>query len=310
MSALPTLRPAELRGELRVREPMSRHVSWRAGGAADRYYRPADADDLAEFLHRLPAGEAILWLGLGSNLLVRDGGFRGTVIAMHGVLDRIDPLPATGADEAGLRVGSGVHCARLAKYCAQQGLGGAAFFAGIPGTVGGALAMNAGAWGGETWGRVVQVEVMDRSGNRSVRPASDFRIGYRTVKAPQPDACFLGADMRFPRATDSRARDEIRELLAARKASQPVGQPSCGSVFRNPPGGHAAQLIESAGLKGYRIGDAVVSTKHANFILNAGEARANDIEDLVHHLQRTVEQVHGISMETEVRIVGERDRTT
>jgi UDP-N-acetylmuramate dehydrogenase len=289
-----------LRGELRVREPMGRHVSWRAGGPADRYYRPADLADLSEFLRRLPAEEPILWLGLGSNLLVRDGGFRGTVIALHGVLDRIHDL-----GEGRLKVESGVHCARLAKYCAQQGLGGGAFFAGIPGTVGGALAMNAGAFGGETWSRVESVEVMDRFGNLQSLPASAFAVGYRSVKAPFVDLCFVGAELRFTPDPAARTREEIRDLLATRKASQPVGQPSCGSVFRNPPGDHAARLIETAGLKGYRIGDAVVSAKHANFILNDGEARADDIEALVLHVQLTVQRVHGVQLEPEVRVVGE-----
>lgn len=298
MSAMPNLH-----GELRVKEPMSRHVSWRAGGPADRYYRPADAIDLAEFLRRLPADEPILWLGLGSNLLVRDGGFRGTVIALHGVLDHIHAL-----GDGRLRVEAGVHCARLAKYCAQQGLGAAAFFAGIPGTVGGALAMNAGAWGSETWQRVTQVEVMSRRGELQTLSAEAFQISYRTVKSPLPDLCFIAAEMQFPPDAAARGREDIRDLLAQRREKQPVGQPSCGSVFRNPPGDHAARLIEAAGLKGQRIGDAVVSVKHANFILNSGEARADDIEDLVHQVRAEVRRVHGVELEPEVRIVGERGK--
>ena len=297
-----------LRGELRVKEPMSRHVSWRAGGPADRYYRPADTADLAEFLRRLPADEPILWLGLGSNLLVRDGGFRGTVIGLHGVLDHIATLADEHEGEGRLRVEAGVHCARLAKYCAQQGLGGAAFFAGIPGTVGGALAMNAGAWGGETWQRVKRVEVMNRCGELQALSAEAFQISYRTVKGPVPDLCFIAAEMRFSRDAEARGREEIRDLLAQRREKQPVGQPSCGSVFRNPPGDHAARLIESAGLKGKRIGDAVVSVKHANFILNSGEARADHIEDLMHEVRAAVQRLHGVELEPEVRIVGERGR--
>jgi UDP-N-acetylmuramate dehydrogenase len=282
---------------------MSRHVSWRAGGPADRYYRPADAADLAEFLRRLPPEEPILWLGLGSNLLVRDGGFRGTVIALHGVMEHVEVL-----SEGRLRVEGGVHCARLAKVCAQHGLAGAAFFAGIPGTVGGALAMNAGAWGSETWQRVERVEVMSRHGELQTLTAGEFQVSYRTVKGPAPDLCFIAAEMRFPPDAAARGREEIRDLLAQRREKQPVGQPSCGSVFRNPPGEHAARLIEATGLKGRRIGDAVVSVKHANFILNSGEARADDIEDLVHLVQAEVRRAHNIEMEPEVRIVGERGR--
>lgn len=295
MSAAPSLR-----GELRVNEPMSRHTSWRAGGVAARYYRPADLSDLAEFIRRLDPGEQILWLGLGSNLLVRDGGFHGTVIALHGVLDHIQPLEEEGL----LRVECGVHCARLAKYCAQQNLEGGAFFTGIPGTVGGALAMNAGAFGGETWEKVISVEVMDRAGNMQRLDVSEFKVGYRTVIMPEHGLCFVSADMQFEKVQGAEGRAEIRELLAARKASQPVGQPSCGSVFRNPPGNHAAKLIESAGLKGYRIGQAEVSEKHANFILNTDDARADDIEALVWHVQDTVEKRFGVRLEPEVRIVG------
>ncbi len=289
-----------LRGELRVKEPMSRHVSWRAGGPADRFYHPADLADLAEFLRRLPADEPILWLGLGSNLLVRDGGFRGTVVALHGVMDHISDLGA-----GRLRVESGVHCARLAKYCAQNNLAGAAFFVGIPGTVGGALAMNAGAFKGETWHQVESVEILHRDGRIETLPASAFQISYRTVVSPAPNLCFVAANLRFSPNDKALGQAEIRDMLAERKSKQPVGQPSCGSVFRNPPNDYAARLIEAAGLKGYRIGDAIVSDKHANFILNADAARANDIEALLKHVQATVKQRFGIELEPEVRIVGE-----
>ncbi len=292
-----------LRGELRVKESMARHVSWRAGGPVERYYVPADVTDLSEFLRRLPVDEPILWLGLGSNLLVRDGGFAGTAITLHGVLDHIQAI-----GQGRLRVEAGVHCARLAKYCAQQQLGSAAFFAGIPGTVGGALAMNAGAWGSETWQRVTKVDVMSRQGELKTLSADAFQVSYRTVKAPIPELCFIAAEMSFPHDPKSSGREEIRDLLAQRREKQPVGQPSCGSVFRNPPNDHAARLIEAAGLKGARIGDAVVSMKHANFILNSGDARANDIEDLVYLVRAEVKKKFGIELEPEVRIVGERGK--
>lgn len=295
MSAAPSLR-----GELRVNEPMSRHTSWRAGGVAARYYRPSDLNDLAEFLRRLEPDEQVLWLGLGSNLLVRDGGFHGTVIALHGVMDHIEVMDENGL----LRVDCGVHCARLAKVCAQKNLTGGAFFTGIPGTVGGALAMNAGAFGSETWSCVQSVEVISRSGEVRRLAAERFRVGYRSVIMPEHGLCFLSADMQFTLDESAEGRAEIRELLEARKASQPVGQPSCGSVFRNPPGDYAARLIEAAGLKGYRIGKAVVSEKHANFILNTDDARADDIEALVWHVQDTVEKRFAVRLEPEVRIVG------
>lgn len=297
-----------LHGELRIKEPMSRHVSWRAGGVADRFYRPADLADLAEFLRRLPKDEPILWLGLGSNLLVRDGGFRGTVIALHGVLDHIETLADADNGDARLLVEAGVHCARLAKHTAQLGLARSAFFAGIPGTVGGALAMNAGAWGSETWACVDRVEVISRHGDVQILTTAAFQISYRSVTAPAPDLCFVAAEMHFPHDPEARGREQIRDLLAQRRETQPVGQPSCGSVFRNPANDHAARLIETAGLKGKRRGDAVVSVKHANFILNAGEARADDIEDLINEVRTEVLRQHGIELEPEVRVVGERGK--
>lgn len=302
MSAVPSLR-----GELRVNEPMSRHTSWRAGGPADRYYRPADQIDLAEFMRRLSPTEPVLWLGLGSNLLVRDGGFRGTVIALHGVLDHIEEIGRDG-NRVTLRVQAGVHCARLAKHCAEQQLDGGAFFIGIPGTVGGALAMNAGAYGGETWQRVQAVEVMDRGGNVQRLEAERFEVGYRSVRSPLDEPCYLSAELCFVHDPALQSRDELKELLAARKAAQPVGQPSCGSVFRNPQGDHAARLIEASGLKGHAIGAACVSDKHANFILNTGDARADDIERLIRHVRDTVQARHGVMLQPEVRIVGEARR--
>ncbi len=297
-----------LRGELRMHEPMARHTSWRAGGPADRFYRPADLADLVTFLQRLDPGEQVLWLGLGSNLLVRDGGFRGTVIALHGVLDLIEEVDRQG-DQVVLRVEAGVHCARLAKYCAEQQLDGGSFFIGIPGTVGGALAMNAGAYGGETWGQVRSVEVMSVNGAVQKLPADAFEVAYRSVKpAPGTDLqspCYLSAELVFAYNPDLQAKNELRQLLDARKAAQPVGQPSCGSVFRNPEDDHAARLIEVSGLKGFCIGKACVSDKHANFIINTGEAQADDIERVLLHVQATVAAQHAVQLVPEVRIVGE-----
>lgn len=289
-----------LRGELRVSEPLLRHTTWRVGGPTDRYYKPADQTDLAEFIRRLPAGEALLWLGLGSNLLVRDGGFRGTTVSVHGVLDHIEDL-----GEGRLRVEAGAHCARLAKRTAQLGLAGGEFFAGIPGTLGGALAMNAGAWGGETWTVVESVDVIGRDGQVQTLTPDAFGIGYRTVEPPQDGLWFLAANLAFEQDADGGAAERIRRMIAQRKASQPVGKPSCGSVFRNPPGDHAARLIEAAGLKGMRIGGAEISDKHANFIINRGDATAADIEALIARAHDAVQNEFGVDLQTEVRMVGE-----
>lgn len=281
-------------------EPMSRHTSWHVGGPAEIYFNPRDRADLAAFLRALPAATPVLWVGLGSNLLVRDGGIGGVVVATQGTLERIERL-----SETRIYVEAGVACARIARQCIKWSLGPAEFFAGIPGTLGGALAMNAGAFGGETWRHVIEVETLDRHGRQHTRPAGDYQVGYRRVIAPVPDEWFVAATLGFERGA-SRGDAAVRELLEKRKASQPIGEWSCGSVFTNPTGDHAARLIDAAGLKGFRIGDASVSQKHANFIVNHGQAAAADIERVIEHVQATVERVHGIRLTPEVRIVGER----
>jgi UDP-N-acetylmuramate dehydrogenase len=279
-------------------EPMARHTSWHVGGPADLFFTPLDVADLAAFLRSLSPSTPILWIGLGSNLLVRDGGIRGAVIDTHGVFAELERL-----NDNDVWSGAGVACAKLAKQCIKWGLGPAEFFAGIPGTLGGALAMNAGAFGGETWNHVLSVATLDRAGVRRERSASEYRVSYRHVEGPAEE-WFLGARLRFEQRPDVSSED-IRLLLARRKATQPIGEWSCGSVFTNPPGNHAAKLIDTAGLKGFRIGGARVSEMHANFIVNDGHASAADIEQLIAHVQRTVEQVHGIRLTPEVRMVGE-----
>ena len=285
------------RGELKRDEPMARHTSWRVGGPADTWYRPADIDDLAGFLAALPPEVPVYWAGLGSNLLVRDGGIRGVVIGTHGVLSGMERH-----GERGIRAEAGVPCAKIARSCARWGLGAGEFFAGIPGTLGGALAMNAGAFGGETWDYVRSVDTLDRAGVRRRRARAEYQVGYRSVVGPQGE-WFLAAELEFPAGRPT-TQASIRELLVKRKATQPIGEPSCGSVFTNPPGAHAARLIEAAGLKGCRIGGAEVSPKHANFIINTGGATAADIEALIRHVAAEVERVHGVRLETEVRILG------
>jgi UDP-N-acetylmuramate dehydrogenase len=280
-------------------EPMSRHTSWHVGGPAEVFFNPRNREDLAAFLKTLPPDVPIQWIGLGSNLLIRDGGLKGVVISTHGTLDRFDRL-----NHNQVYGEAGVACARVARQCVKWGLGPAEFFAGIPGTLGGALAMNAGAFGGETWRHVIEVETIDRRGEVHARPASEFQWSYRQVTPPARDEWYVGAKLTFERnkATNDA---QIRELLERRKAAQPIGEWSCGSVFTNPEGDHAARLIDTAGLKGFRIGDAAVSEKHANFIINHGQATAADLENLIRHVQETVEKVHGVSLHPEVRIVGE-----
>jgi UDP-N-acetylmuramate dehydrogenase len=293
-------------GMLRANEPMSKHTSWRVGGAAELFFKPANLADLSRFLRELDEELPVFWLGLGSNLLVRDGGLKAAVIAGTGAFKELEKIGVDANGESRhrrVRVGASVPCTRLARQCIRWGYGPSEFFAGIPGTVGGALAMNAGAHGGETWERVRAVTTIDRRGEVHERGRGDFTVGYRSVRGPAME-WFIGTVMEFDPTVDP-SMDVLKEMLARRKNTQPLGMPSCGSVFRNPPGDHAARLIESAGLKGHRVGGAEVSTKHANFIINRGGATAAEIESLINHVQRTVAAVHGVELLPEVRIVGE-----
>jgi UDP-N-acetylmuramate dehydrogenase len=290
----------DMRGVVRHHEPLARHTSWRVGGTADRWFEPADRQDLIEFVRALAPGEPVLWIGLGSNLLVRDGGVRGTVICLHGALDRVELRNGTA-----IQAEAGVHCARLAKFAQQNRRAGLGFMAGIPGTVGGALAMNAGAWGGETWPNVLEAEVLLRGGRAEWWAASAFRWDYRHVELPRNVLGFLGARFAVGEDRDGEHERSTRESLARRKATQPVGKPSAGSTFRNPPGDHAARLIESCGLKGHRIGGAEVSTQHANFIITGEGATAADVEALILHVQQVVRERTGVELVPEVRVVGE-----
>ncbi len=289
----------ELRGVLKIDEPMSQHTSWRVGGPADSYYMPADVEDLAVFLQQLMVDEPVTFVGLGSNLLVRDGGIRGTTICTSGLLNDMQQL-----DDNSLRIEAGVSCARAARFSVRCGLIGAEFLAGIPGTFGGALAMNAGAFGGETWSLVTQLETLDHQGVRHSRQPSAYRVGYRQVQGPAGE-WFVAASIRLESGDAKAGQQRIRELLNKRGESQPTSRPSCGSVFRNPQGDHAASLIEASGLKGECIGGACVSDMHANFIINDGDASASDIESLIYKVQQEVKRQHGIELQPEVHIIGE-----
>jgi UDP-N-acetylmuramate dehydrogenase len=290
---------AVYKGEMLYDEPLSRYTTWRVGGPARRMYRPVDSADLVQFMRSLPEDEPLLWLGLGSNLLVRDGGFDGTVILTRGRLDQVEQL-----DELRVRAEAGVSSAKLARITAHAGLCGAEFLAGIPGTFGGALALNAGAFGGETWELVEQVETINRQGQIRKRDPEDFQVGYRKVQIPQGE-WFLSATIKLKPGDGEAALNAIQELLDKRASTQPIGLPSCGSVFRNPEGDYAARLIEQTGLKGRRVGEACVSEKHANFIINTGGATAADIEQLLQTVREEVEKATGTRLIAEVHIVGE-----
>jgi UDP-N-acetylmuramate dehydrogenase len=283
---------------LRHRESLARHTVWGIGGPADRYFEPADIDELASFLAKLPEGEPLLWIGLGSNLLVRDAGVRGTVISTAGLrsVERVEPTK--------LEIQAGAACPRVARVAARHGLTGCEFLAGIPGSMGGALAMNAGAFGCEIWPAIREVETLDVNGERRWRPASHYRYGYRMVDGPHGE-WFVSCRLVLEPDTEGRAGTRIRQLLVQRAAMQPTGARTCGSVFRNPRGDYAGRLIEASGLKGHRIGGAVISDKHANFIINDAGARAADVEALIRKVVEEVEKRQGVRLEPEVRIIGE-----
>ena len=303
--------------KLELGADMGRYTSWRVGGPADRLYHPSDRDDLCAFLKTLPPDEPVYFVGLGSNLLVRDGGIRGTVIHMHAALSelrieerRAERRPNQGPSRMGvIYAEAGVASPKVARFAASHDLVDAEFLAGIPGTVGGALAMNAGCYGHETWSYVSQVLTVNRHGETFKRSPKEFRVAYRHVESDDHRSeWFLAAWFLFPRGDGQASRDEIKRLLERRQASQPLNQPNAGSVFRNPHGDHAARLIESCGLKGFRMGDAQVSEKHANFIVNLGQAKASDIEDLIETVQVRVAARTGVQLQREVKIIGEKHR--
>lgn len=287
-----------MRGRLLNNASLAEYTSWRVGGPAEVLYIPADINDLADFLQQLPEDKPLLWLGLGSNVLIRDKGVEGVVIVTQGALQSL-----TQTDSHTIRAEAGVACAQLARYSARLALTGIEFMAGIPGTVGGALAMNAGCWGGETWQAILQVETMNRAGVRQIRPASDYQVAYRHVTGPEEE-WFVAGHFKLTQGEKARSLAEIHHLLDKRSASQPTGLPNCGSVFRNPTSDYAARLIEQCGLKGMQVGDAIVSEKHANFIINQGKATAADIEALIAKIIDSVFERHGVRLMTEVCIIG------
>ena len=300
-----TYNATTFKGILLENESMSRHTSWRVGGIADRFYRPIDINDLAEYLKHLDLDEPVFFLGLGSNLLVTDKGIRGTVICTSGILNEIKSI-----DETRIYVEAGVPSPKLAKFSAKSGLTGAEFLSGIPGTIGGALKMNAGAVGGETWDIVESVETIDMQGEIHKRSPEEFLVAYRHVENKERDLqneWFVSAVIKLSKGNKEESLQTIKNHLNRRGATQPTQQPNAGSVFRNPEGDYAARLIESCGLKGFCIGGACVSEKHANFIINTGTATAKDITALIETVHKKVQQQHNVNLIREVQIIGECD---
>jgi UDP-N-acetylmuramate dehydrogenase len=291
-----------LQGELRTQEPMSRHTSWKTGGNADYYYIASDINDLAKFISKLPTSTPITWIGFGSNLLVRDGGVSGVVVSVVGLLNELKKI-----NETEIFIGAGVSCVKAAHFSAKHGLEGIEFLAGIPGTIGGALAMNAGAYGGEIWSYIKEVETINRKGKREIFEKDKFDINYRSVSISENE-WFIACKMKLEISTRTVVSDRIKKMLSERADGQPLGQLSCGSVFRNPTNQHAAKLIELCGLKGKKVGGAVISDKHSNFIINTGNATSLDIEKLIEFIQACVYEKYDIKLIPEVRIIGESNK--
>jgi len=287
----------QFNGDLRFNEPMSKHTSLRVGGPAEQFFIPNSVEDLSIFLKTLDSNLPILWLGRGSNLLVRDGGLSGVVVATSKISNVIEKV-----GKYLVRVGASIPCTKFARQCIRWKLGPSEFFSGIPGTIGGALSMNAGAFGYETWDNVFEVNTINREGEIRARNPKDFQVSYRNVLGPENE-WFIEAKMLFDPKFEA-SMEKQKDIMNARKNTQPIGLPSCGSVFQNPPGDFAARLIESANLKGYRIGGAEISSKHANFVINVGSATAEDIEKLILFMRKTVLKVHNVMLKKEVRIVG------
>lgn len=293
---------AELRGQLLPRESLAQYTSWRTGGPAECLYIPADINDLSFFLRELPQHVPVTWLGLGSNTLVRDGGLEGVVLVTQGALSQLESPKSLE-----FRAEAGVASAQLARFSARASATGLEFMAGIPGTVGGALAMNAGCFGSETWRHVTRVETINRKGEIKIRTPEDFEIAYRHVFGPAEE-WFVAGHFALTAGDKTLSLNQIRQLLEKRNATQPTGTANCGSVFRNPPGDYAGKLIESCGLKGKTLGGAIVSPKHANFIINSQSATAADIENLIVDVGDAVHHKTGIRLIPEVRIIGKSER--
>lgn len=287
-----------LRGELRLHEPMCGHTSLKVGGPADMMAFPADEDDLLKLLRRAAELELpVTVVGRGFNTLVRDGGIRGLTVS----LVRLDGL--SRMDDRRLVVGAGVWSMDLARYAREEGLSGVEFLVGIPGSVGGLLAMNAGAHGSTILGSVETLTTV-RQGERHEYRRAELEFGYRFLRL-EPGEIIIRSVLALAPEDQTVIGHLMEELLAQRAASQNVGHPNAGSFFRNPPGAAAWKLIEEAGMRGARIGGAQVSDVHANFMVNVGGATTADFLALSRLVKERVRELSGIELEEEVRIIGE-----
>lgn len=298
---------SNLRGELKQNEPLSKHTSFGIGGPVDILVYPADRDDLITVLKDIKRqGINYFILGSGTNLLVRDGGFRGAAISLKRMnMIKIErEYRSIGGAFASVRVEAGASLAKLLSVAAEEGLAGMEFAAGIPGTIGGAICMNAGTAIGEMGDVVESVIMLSSEGELISRERDELGFGYRTAMIPEGHLV-IEASIVLRRDDKDMIQTRVKELMDERYKRQPLGLPNAGSMFKNPREDSAGKLIESAGLKGKSVGDAQVSEKHANFIVNRGRATATQVLTLMDMVIKTVLDVHGIRLEPEIKIIGE-----
>jgi UDP-N-acetylmuramate dehydrogenase len=300
-----------MRGRRYVSVPMAHYTSLQVGGPADLLLVPADVDEVRAIVAcALAQGLPMTWLGNGSNLIVRSRGIRGLVVSLHKALKDVsvlapDPeLAMHPGDAVRVRVGAGVPLIRVLHLAISEGLQGLSFAVGIPGTLGGAVVMNAGTEVGAIWDIVERVKLLLPHGEMVDVGPQEVTVGYRCAALPE-HSVVLEATLRAQRGSPLEVRQEVRQLYRCRRARQPLSHPNAGSIFKNPPGQRAGRLIDQLGLKGYRIGDAQVSRKHANFIVNRGQASVGDVLALIDYVKHHVYARTGILLEEEVRIVGE-----
>ena len=296
---LRALAPA-LRGRVSANAPLAPFTWFRVGGPAEALVSPADEDDLAYLLERLPPTIPVTVIGVGSNLIVRDGGVRGLVVRLGGKgFGAVETSP-----DCRVIAGAAALDAQVARAAAEAGVAGLAFLRGVPGSIGGALRMNAGAHGGELREVFVKARAIDRAGQVRVFGPADMGFAYRHSAAPE-GVIFTRATLQGRPGDRAAIVDEMERITAAREASQPIRDKTGGSTFKNPPGHKAWQLIDAAGCRGLVVGDAQVSTLHCNFLINRGAATAADIEALGEEVRRRVKAASGVELEWEIKRVGE-----
>jgi len=300
-----------MRGRRYVSVPMAHYTSLQIGGPADLLLIPADVDEVRTIVDcALAQRVPVTWLGNGSNLIVRSRGIRGLVVSLHDALNDVSalaPFPERArrpGDSVRVRVGAGVSLTRVLHLAISEGLKGLSFAVGIPGTLGGAIVMNAGTEAGAIWDVVERVKLLLPHGEMVDVGPEEVTVGYRCAALPE-HSVVLEATLRAERGSPLEIRQEVRQLYRCRRESQPLSYPNAGSIFKNPPGERAGRLIDQLGLKGCQIGDAQVSRKHANFIVNRGQASVEDVLALIEYVKRCVRARTGILLEEEVRIVGE-----